>query len=175
METTSAGRRSFIVKTAGGGPFSSERREHTMVGTNAWRWGVADSLSEMQRLQREVNRLFVGARQEQGFDYPPLNLLIGEEDAIVMMEVPGLEAEKTDISVINEVLTISGMRVAETLAAGETYHRQERPAGRFTRTLQLPFKVNAGNVTAQYQKGILSIKLPRAEEEKPHRIAVNVQ
>jgi HSP20 family protein len=147
-----------------------------MVGTSGWRWGVtSDPLSEMRRLQREVNRLFVGARQDQGFEYPPVNLLIGEGDVIVAMEVPGLEPEKTDISVTRDVLTISGSRAADALKEGENYHRQERPSGKFTRTVQLPFNINAGNVVAQYEKGILSITLPRVEEDKPHKITVKTQ
>jgi len=147
-----------------------------MYGPRVWRWGgISDPLSEMQRLQREVNRLFAGTGRYQGVDYPAINVLLSEDDVIVTAEVPGLEADKTDISITRDVLTISGSRESEILKEGESYHRQERTGGQFTRTLQLPFIVDSGKVEARYEKGILSIKLPRAEEDKPKKIAVKTE
>jgi len=144
-----------------------------MFGPRIWRvGGTSDPLSEVQRLQRDVNSLFAGVASSQGVDYPAINVQLGVDDVIVTAEIPGLESDKTDISITRDVLTISGLREPEILKEGENYHRQERTSGRFTRTLQLPFMVDSGKVVARYEKGILSITLPRAEQDKPHKIAV---
>ena len=144
-----------------------------MYGARTWRgvWSP-DPLNEMRRLQWEMSRLLSGASQYQELEYPALNVLLSEDDVIVKAEAPGLDPDKTDISVIRDVLTISGSREPELLKEGENYHRQERMTGRFTRTLKLPFSVDSGKVEAKYDKGILTIKLPRAEEDRPHRIEV---
>jgi HSP20 family protein len=67
---------------------------------------------------------------------------------------------------------LTGKRVPEELKEGEKYHRRERGYGRFTRTFQLPFHVEANNVEAVFEKGILQISLPRAEADKPRKISV---
>jgi len=58
------------------------------------------------------------------------------------------------------------------LNEGESYHRQERGSGSFTRTVRLPFRVEADKVSAKYERGILQITLPRAEEDKPKKIQI---
>jgi HSP20 family protein len=80
-----------------------------------------------------------------------------------------------DVSVVGDTLTISGAREAAALKGGESYHRQERSHGRFTRSLQLPFHVEAGKVEAKYDKGILRVTLPRAEADKPKKVAVKCE
>jgi HSP20 family protein len=91
---------------------------------------------------------------------------------VVTAELPGADPEKLDISVVGDSLTISGNREAEALKAGESYHRQERSCGRFTRTIQLPFHVDAVKVAATYERGILNVVLPRSEAEKPKKISI---
>jgi len=54
------------------------------------------------------------------------------------------------------------------------YHRQERGYGKFTRSLELPFRVDAKNVEATFNNGVLTITMPRAEEDKPKKISVKV-
>jgi len=127
---------------------------------------------EMQRLQNEVNRLFSGVTQAVGQDYPPINIWMGGDDVIVTAEMPGLDTADVDISVIGDRLTLSGSRDMTPLKEGESYHRQERNFGRFSRTIQLPFNVEATKVDAKYDKGILTITLPRAEVDKPKKIAI---
>jgi HSP20 family protein len=77
-----------------------------------------------------------------------------------------------DIAVVENTLTLSGERTPAELAEGEVYHRRERGSGKFTRSFQLPFNVEANNVQAVYEKGVLRITLPRAEADKPRRITV---
>ena len=130
---------------------------------------------EMERLQREINRLFGGYssasfNSPQGF--PAMNLWSNTEGALVTTELPGLDIKNVDISVANDTLTITGERVPEENGDKTTVHRQERNFGKFVRTIQLPFSVNAEKVDAKYEKGILNIHLPRAEADKPRKISV---
>lgn len=144
-----------------------------MFGPGIWRLGrIVDPFTEVQRLQREMNRLFSGASEVYAHDFPAVNVWRSEGGAIVTAELPGIDAAKLDISVVGDSLTVSGNRELETLREGESYHRQERTYGRFSRTLQLPFQVDAAKVEAKYDKGVLQITLPRVEAEKPKKIAI---
>jgi HSP20 family protein len=135
---------------------------------NPWR--------EIDRMQRDMNRLmqsfpsFSGAQVAPSF--PAINVWLSEEGAVVTAELPGVKPEDLDISVVGETLTLTGSRQPEELKEGEKYHRRERRFGKFTRTFQLPFTVEANNVDAKFDKGILHIALPRAEAEKPRKISV---
>jgi HSP20 family protein len=147
-----------------------------MFGPGVWRLGgMMDSLRELQRMQGEMNRVFSGIGQSLNQEAPPLNAWVGEGDVIVAAELPAVDPGKVDISVVGDTLTISGSREAETLKKGESYHRQERDFGRFSRTIQLPFHVEAGKVEAKYARGILKIMMPRAEADKPRKIAVKYE
>jgi HSP20 family protein len=144
-----------------------------MFGPGIWHFGrMADPLNEMLRLRGEMNRLFLGMASPFTEEFPPINAWVGKYDAIVTIELPGVDHEKTDISIVGDIITLSGVRDRENLNKGESYHRQERNYGRFSRTLQLPFHVDAGKIEAKYEKGILSIILPRSEADKPKKINI---
>ena len=144
-----------------------------MYGPVLWRFGRAmDPWPEIQRLQQEMNRIFSSASQPYSHEFPAINAWAGEEGMVVTAELPGADPEKLDISVVGDSLTIGGNREAEALKAGESYHRQERSCGRFTRTIQLPFHVDAAKVAATYERGILNVVLPRSEAEKPKKISI---
>lgn len=132
----------------------------------------ADAWSEMDRRQREVDRLFSGWSLPYERSFPAVNIWEGENNAVVTAEIPGIDPDKLDISVRGDSLTLTGSRTPETLKEGETYHRQERSHGQFTRTVKLPFRVNEGGIDARYERGILSIRLPRHEDEKPKKIQI---
>lgn len=147
-----------------------------MLNPGIWRFGrMMAPVPEVQNLRREVNRLFAGLDQEVGRDFPAVNVWVGEQDAVVSAEMPGVDIEKIDISVVHDSLTISGIREPLALGEGESYYRQERDYGRFTRTLQLPFNVEANKVEARYENGVLSITLPRSEADKPKKVAIKTQ
>jgi HSP20 family protein len=147
-----------------------------MFGPGVWRLGgMMDSVRELQRMQGEMNRVFSGIGQSLNREVPPVNAWVGEADVIVAAELPGVDPGKVEISVVGDTLTISGSRQAEALKAGDSYHRQERDFGRFSRTIQLPFHVEANKVEAKYARGLLKITLPRAEADKPRKIAVKYE
>lgn len=130
---------------------------------------------EMERMQREMNRLFndyTPFRYRAAPSYPALNLWADEESVVVRAELPGLTPEDIDISIDDGDLTLSGRRSREELPEDATYHRQERNYGSFTRSIRLPFKIEADEVEATMKNGVLTLTLPRAEEDKPKKITI---
>ena len=91
------------------------------------------------------------------------------------LEVPGVEPSDVEVSVDGNVLKVSGERRDErTEDAGEDerFHRKERFVGRFERHLELPFRVAVEKVEARFDRGILEIRLPRTDEDRPRKIPV---
>jgi HSP20 family protein len=132
-----------------------------------------EPFTELRRLQHEMNRLFgEGNGGGSARQFPPVNVYTGKDDVQVIVEVPGVDPELIDISVLGDTLTLSGARKPEELKEGEVFHRQERPTGEFLRTIELPVRVNPDKVEARYASGILRVTLPRAEEDKPRQIRV---
>ena len=135
---------------------------------------IPSGWDEMDRLQREMNRLF------DNFDrafapaatFPAVNLWMNEEGAVVTAELPGVDVKDLDISVVGETLTITGERKPEPVGKEPVYHRQERGFGKFTRTVELPFGVDSTKVQATLEKGVLRILLPRSEQDRPRKISV---
>ena len=125
----------------------------------------------LRRLQNEMNRLFEDGGQ--GGSYPPVNVWSNQDVAVAAFELPGMDPKAIEVTVNGNYLTLSGKRSAGALEQGATLHRQERQRGEFTRTIELPFPVQAGTTEAEYRNGVLSVTLPRAEEHKPRKIQVN--
>lgn len=113
-----------------------------------------------------VQRLSTGAS-----NFPALNVWEQGDDVFAEAELPGINSEDVDISVVGSDLTIRGKRGHE-LPQGSTYHRRERGEGEFTRVLRLPIEVDADRVEATLKNGVLLIKLPKAESAKPRKINV---
>jgi HSP20 family protein len=133
---------------------------------------------EMERLRRDMNRLFAqmptGSVGDLAPTHPAMNVWTDEDGAVVTAELPGVAPDDMDISVVGDTLTLKGSRQPDELGEGGTYHRRERRHGTFTRAFQLPFQVESGQVEATFENGVLRISLPRAEEDKPKKIAVKV-
>lgn len=145
-----------------------------MINPSFWRVRrIADTVPEMHDLQREMNRLFSNVGQKSPQDYPAINIWQKDEFSIVVAELPGMEPDKIHIAVSDDILTIAGKKSVEPFTKNETYLRQERGDGSFKRTIQLPFQVNAQDVEAKYERGILTITLPRLKEDLPKKITIN--
>jgi len=136
---------------------------------------VPDMWEEMERLQREMNRLFRttrGTRLHPVPSFPAINIWTSEEGQLISAEIPGVNPDELDISVTGEILTLSGERKPEQVGEDVRYHRQERGYGRFKRSIQLPFPVRTDGIEAAFKNGVLNVYLPRAEEDKPRKITV---
>jgi HSP20 family protein len=138
--------------------------------------GWSSPWREMERLRREMNRLFseqtTPSWWRAGRGYPAINVWTDEDSAVVTAELPGLDLEDIEIAVENDTLTLRGSREPHDVEESATFHRQERRFGNFVRSFRMPFNVDAENVEANYSKGVLNITLPRAEADKPKRITV---
>lgn len=133
-----------------------------------------DPFREVSRLHSEMNRLFENTLGGTPQTYPAMNVWTNDEGAVITAELPGTNPDEIDISVSGSSVTLSGSRKAEELPEGVRFNRRERFVGEFSRSFELPFNVEADEVEAIFQKGVLQISLPRAEAEKPKRIAVAV-
>ncbi|MEX2381333.1 MAG: Hsp20/alpha crystallin family protein [Opitutales bacterium] len=130
-----------------------------------------DPFGEVTELRRAMNRLF-GAGDGFGEAFPPLNIYANGDKAIVAAEMPGVDKDSLDISVTGSSFKLSGSREPAELDENSRTLRQERFQGRFTRTVELPFNVEADQVKARLRNGILQVDLPRAESDKPRKIQI---
>ena len=139
------------------------------------RYRIPSVWRELNRLQRDMDRLSrtgIPSYLRTAPSFPALNIWSNEEELIITAEVPGINPDDLDISVVGDNLTLKGTRTAEELEEGSRFHRQERGYGNFSRTVQLPFPVEIDKVNAKFTNGVLEISLPRAEADKPRKIAV---
>ena len=104
---------------------------------------------------------------------PALDLYQSNDNMVAVIELPGMRKEDIDISLHDGTLTISGERKRESADNGDKAERTERYIGSFRRSIALPTRVDAGKVSATYRDGILTVKLPKAEEVKPKQIQVS--
>ena len=100
-----------------------------------------------------------------------MNVYAGRDGIAVVAELPGVAKEDLDIQAHRDTLTITGSRRPAAEQEG-AYHRRERRSGAFTRSLQLPYRVDPDRIEAQLENGVLRLSLPRPEEDKPRRIAI---
>ena len=95
------------------------------------------------------------------------------KDAVVLKaELAGMDPADIQIEVEDNVLTIKGERKFEEKIDDERYYRVERRFGSFQRSLALPQGVKPDDVSAQYEDGILEVRVPKVEVEKPKKIEV---
>lgn len=140
------------------------------------RW---DPLQDMLSLREAMNQLMEESfvrnpvSSGQGF-IPAMDISETPEAFVVEAAVPGLKAEDLNITVENNVLTISGEIKHEEEQKERNYHRIERRFGSFQRAMTLPNTVKAENISATLEHGVLHLSLPKAEEVKPRRINVAV-
>jgi len=135
------------------------------------------SWNELERLRKDLDQMFDSSYpryyRQRTRAFPAVNIWTDEsEGAILMAELPGVGPEDVNISVTADTLTISGTRKPVEGETSKQYHRREQNYGEFTRVVQLPFTVDSNQVEASVSKGILQVKLPRAEAEKPKQITV---
>ncbi len=125
---------------------------------------------------REVGRLFESLEPFQlsrrAYQYPPLNLYDAGDRYLLSAQVPGAQAGDLDLSITGETLTLRGERKRSDGVRDEQFRRQERPVGRWARSITLPDRVDGSQVTASFANGILTVSLPKAESAKPRQIAV---
>ena len=145
------------------------------------RWTDLDgALSMMDELRRRMDRWqeVVDGRGDAGMlpeawqgSWPRMEVKAAGSDIVVRAEVPGLTEKEIQVSVNQDVLTLSGERRAP-VPQGYSALRRERPDVRFTRSVSLSCKCNLEKATATVKDGVLTVVLPKAPEAQPRQIAV---
>ena len=125
---------------------------------------------EFDQFRQDMWRLLGG--EQPSYLRPPINVWLKQDKVIVAAELPGVEADHIDISLEGQTLRLKGRRQPVALDEKSTYLQQERRSGEFVRTVNLPYHVEANQIAATFNHGVLVIELPRAESEKPRKIAV---
>ena len=149
-----------------------------------------DSLPEMEALRREFDRVFnVPETRRPPFSrvsflpgraarrYPMINLSEDKDNYYVEALAPGVNPKNLNVSVVHNTLTLAGEKLMVEEGTGvktEAYHRNERAAGNFVRTVELPAEGDENKVKADYKNGLLLVTLPKHEKAKPKQINVNV-
>jgi HSP20 family protein len=144
------------------------------------RW---DPARELDAFQSDMNRLFDGffGRREgvaasSGYGsrrwIPPMDLVETEDNLVLRADLPGVDQGDIGIEVKDGVLTVSGERKAQHEEKREGFHRVERSFGRFSRSLELPKGVEADNIEASFERGVLEVRMPKPAERKPTRIEI---
>ena len=141
---------------------------------------MMNELAPLMSLQSDVSRLFdsifedgysAGGARPYAAVWPAINTWEDGDAAYVEAELPGLTMEDVEVSVLGREVTIGGERRIGD-ADGAAWLRRERSSGRFTRTLTLPWDVDADKVEAKLADGVLTIRLPKSEAARPRKIRV---
>jgi HSP20 family protein len=143
------------------------------------RW---DPARELDAFQSDMNRLFDGffgrrdGTSANGYGgrrwIPPMDLVETEDNLVLRANLPGVDRDEIEIEVKEGVLTVSGERKAQHEEKREGFHRVERSFGRFSRSLELPKGVEADNIDASFERGVLEVRMPKPAERKPTRIEI---
>ena len=140
------------------------------------RW---DPFHEMLNLRRTVDRLFDNVGADQNWAQPSMwglavDMVENKDDFIVKASVPGINPDDLDISYADDTLTIKGEIKSDNEVKENQYHMRERRYGSFARSITLPTKIKGDAIEASYQNGVVTLRLPKAEEVKPKRISIKV-
>ena len=139
------------------------------------RW---DPGREVDSLQSEVNRLFdtfFGGRPANGGIrrwVPPMDLVETDDHLVLKADLPGVDSDDVNIEVKDGVLTVSGERTTEHEERADGFYRVERAFGGFSRSMSLPQQVDAEQISASFDKGVLEVRIPKPAERKPHRVEI---
>lgn len=129
--------------------------------------------------QREVGRLFETFEPLTSWrvprPFPAVNLYDTGDAYILTAQLPGVGPDELDLSITGETLTLKGERKRPEGVKEESYRRQERQFGRWSRTITLPDRVETNDVAASFVNGILTVTLPKSETSKPRQINVTAQ
>jgi HSP20 family protein len=141
-----------------------------------------DPAREMLSLREAMDRLFEESflrpgffgNGESGAAMLPMDVYETENEVVVKAAVPGVKPEDIEVTVTGDLLTIKGEFKSESAEKDEqrNWHRQERRFGSFSRQVTLPAGVNTDACQADFENGVLTLKLPKAEEAKVKRVQI---
>lgn len=132
------------------------------------RW---DPFRDMKSAEDEFDRL-VGRAYSRNAWVPALDVRETDDNFELTLDLPGIEPSAVSVNYEDGMLTVSGKRDFSEELQGETWHRIERSFGTFARSVRLPRTADADKIEARFDKGVLTISVPKAETAKPRQIEV---
>jgi HSP20 family protein len=139
--------------------------------TKIRRW---DPFTDLVSMQGDLNRLFGwtwGEGDARGW-VPALDVIERPDAFEISVDLPGIDPADVEITVQDSTLTLSGSREFSSEVNEEQVHRVERRYGAFSRSLSLPKNVKADEIDAAFEEGVLTLRVPKAEEAKPKKISI---
>jgi HSP20 family protein len=146
--------------------------------SNLTRW---EPMREMMTLREAMDRLFDDAftrpinLRDGGWSAPAVDMYQTDDEVVVRAALPGFKADEVQINVTGDVLTLRGVVKQEEEKNDKAWHIREHRWGSFERSIALPTDVKADKAVADFENGILTITLPKAEEVKPKTITVKAK
>ena len=144
------------------------------------RWDPFRDVATLQdRINRIFNESFGGSRDlndEVGlYDWrPPVDIYETDDGIVLKAELPGINKEDVSVEVKDNVLTLKGERLLDPEIKDENYYRKERSFGKFNRSFSLQEQIKPDLIKASFKDGVLTVEIPRPEEEKPKQVTVNI-
>jgi HSP20 family protein len=144
------------------------------------RW---DPFRDLVSIQDELNRLFgrtfTGVEPTRptaaGAWMPSMDIYETEDKIVATVELPGIDPKDVEVSVEDPTLTISGSREFSSEVEEESFHRIERRYGSFSRAITLPQTADTEKVVAAFDRGVLTVEVPKVEKAKPKRIQIKAE
>jgi HSP20 family protein len=136
-----------------------------------------DAFAPLGRTQDDMTDVFGNALEDLlaarafGAAFPGVNVWEDGDNAFVEAELPGVTMDDLEVDVMGNQVVIKGERNIPDEPGG-VYRRRERPQGRFSRRLTMPWDIDADKVEATLQLGVLTTKLPKSEAAKPRKVPV---
>jgi HSP20 family protein len=149
--------------------------------SNLIRWEPA---REMMTLREAMDRLFddaftrplgFGNGHSNAWSVPAVDMYQTDNEVVVKASLPGIKADEVQINVTGEVLTIKGETSQKDETNEKAWHIREQRWGMFERSIALPTPVVADKAKADFENGIVTITLPKAEEAKPKSITIKAK
>jgi HSP20 family protein len=145
--------------------------------SNLTRWEPA---REMMTLREAMDRLFDDAFTRplsirDGWTAPAIDMYQTDDEIVVKASLPGFKADDVQINITGDVLTLRGEMKHEDEKKEKAWHMREQRWGSFERSVALPTNVVADRANADFENGVLTITLPKAEEAKPRTISVQAK
>jgi HSP20 family protein len=139
-----------------------------------------DPFRNLLNFQEQFNRVFDDTFRFRGESAltawaPAVDIYETENELVLKADLPDINEKDLDIRLENNTLTIQGERKFEKQVSEDNYLRVERAYGSFTRSFALPSSVNPDQIHAEYQNGVLTVRMPKREESKPKQIKLAVK
>jgi HSP20 family protein len=135
------------------------------------RW---DPITDLKSIEEEFDRM-TGRPFSRNAWAPALDVSEQEDSFEVSVDLPGVKAEDVSVTYEKGTLTVSGKREFSSENKGQTWHRIERGYGAFARSIRLPQTADAEKIEAMFDKGVLTVSVPKTEAAKPRSIEVKAK